>query len=140
MQAVQIKSVEANPGILGARVIESAQPAHEAEHRGIAPHPGGEPPEITEGRPAAAIRADAAHVPVDAIGVGPIGFNGDRGEAMLFNQPPRDFGAIAVELVGAVRRFAEKDGLRVTHRVEQGVVAVPVVDRLDMLADESGQI
>ena len=55
------------------------------------------------------IGAGAAHVPVDPVRVGPVCLDGHGGEPVLFNQPARHERALPVELVGAVRRFAEQD-------------------------------
>jgi hypothetical protein len=57
-------------------------------------------------------RRTPAHEAVDAVRVGPVGLDGDRGEALFVDQPPRDRGAIGVELVRAVRGFAEEHDRR----------------------------
>ena len=105
-----------------------AQPLDELDHVGVAPHPRGEAPEVGERFYGIDIVAHAAHVAVDAVGVGPIGLDRDGREAFLLDEPLRDLGALAVELVRAVGRLAEQHEARVADQVHERVVvwAAPV--------------
>lgn len=49
------------------------------------------------------------HVPVDALGVGPVGFEGYGGEAVVGDEALRDGCAGGVEFGGAVGGVAEED-------------------------------
>jgi hypothetical protein len=78
------------------------QPFHEFDDVSVTPHPGRKAPEVGERRHRVGVGAHAAHVAVDAVGIGPIGLDRDGGEAPLRDEPPRDQGALAIELVRAV--------------------------------------
>ena len=64
-------------------------------------------------------RRAVAHVAVDRGRVGPVGLDGDDGEAVLLDQPARDRRAGAVELRRAVARLAEQHDAAVGEAVEQ---------------------
>jgi hypothetical protein len=98
------------------------EPAHEVEHIGISPHPGGEPLEIGERVDGIHVGSDAAHVAIHAIGIGPVGFDGHRRETSVGDQALGDRRPLPIELVRAVRRLAEKDDLGLADAVEQRVV------------------
>lgn len=51
-------------------------------------------------------------------GVGPVGFDGDNGEAVMLDQMSGDGGAGAVEIVGAVAGFADQYDLGVGEAIE----------------------
>ena len=82
----------------------------------------GKRPKSASAWTASSSRLVAAYVAVDAVRVGPVGLNGDGGESLLGDQPPRDECPLAVELVGAVRRFAEQHDARVANVFEKGVI------------------
>ena len=63
-----------------------------------------------------AFTADEA---IDAVGVGPIRFDGDGVESSLLDESAGDVRALRVELVGAVRRLSEKDDLRSIESLQQ---------------------
>ena len=66
--------------------------------------------------------AFTANVPIHAVGVRPIGFNGYRAEAFLDDQTLGDLRALVIEVVGAVRSLAEEDESRIANEVEQWAV------------------
>ena len=61
-------------------------------------------------------------VTVHPIGIGPVSLDGDRVEAELVDQSPGETGALSVELVRPVRRFADHDDVPVPNQFEQRVV------------------
>ena len=124
VEAVEIEAVE--PGGIGgiAAVVVRAQPADEVEHLGVAPHPGREALKAAQRLLGVRVLAGPADVAVDAVGVGPVGLDGDAGETLLLDQPAGDQGALAVELVGAVRGLAEQDEAGVADLLQQRVVVV----------------
>jgi hypothetical protein len=101
-----------------------AQPVDELEDHGVAPHPGREALEVRKRIGAAGVVAEAAHIAVDAVRVGPVGLDRDGVEAALDDQPPRDRGALAVEVVAAVRRLAEQREAGAGEQLDQGRVVV----------------
>src|SRR4029079_12603318 len=85
-----------------------------------------------------ALAADEA---VDAIGVGPVGFDGDGVEAFLADQPPRDLRADRVELVRAVRRFADEHEARVADEIHERIeVAHRAGERLQRWTDRGDDL
>ena len=64
----------------------------------------------------------ARHVAVDAVGVGPVALDRDRGEAALGDQALGDAGALTVELVRSVAGLPEQDDPRVADQRKQRVV------------------
>jgi hypothetical protein len=125
---VEVQAIEPNfRAARGERVVVIAEPADEVEDVGVAPHPGGEAEEVAErvdgGRVVAGVLDEAVH----AVGVGPVGFDGDGGEAFLFDQPAGEEGAVAVELVRAVGGLADEDVAGVADGREEGVVVVVCV-------------
>ena len=61
-----------------------------------------------------------AHIGIDARRIGPIGFDGDDGKAVLLDQALRDGGTGAVEFRSAVRGLAQEHDFGVGKAVEQG--------------------
>lgn len=59
-----------------------------------------------------------AHVPVDALGVRPVGFEGYGGEAVVGDEALRDGCARGVEFRGAVRGVPEEDDAVAGEEVE----------------------
>ncbi len=86
------------------------------------PHPSGEALEVAERFAGGGIGADTAHIAVDAIGGGPVGFDGHGAEAFVFDEQAGEPGALAVDLVGAVRGRAQEPHARVADGGEQGGV------------------
>ena len=123
VQAVEIESVEADRRHVGGQsVVPFAQPGHELDDVGVPPHPGREPAEVRERLFREFVVVLAPHESVDAVGVGPVALDGDRGEPLLGDQPLRDLGARTVELVGSVGRLADQDEARLRRPLEQRVV------------------
>ena len=123
-EAVEIEPVEARarPGV---RLVVRAQPRDEVEDDVVAPHPRGEALEVRERLVGARVVALAAHVAVDAVGVRPIGFDGNRVETLFRDEPARDRGALAVELVGAVGGLADQHEASAPEPLDQPVVIAP---------------
>src|SRR6185503_6314342 len=90
VEAVEVESVEADL-LLGPErpLIAVAHPAHEVEDVGVAPHPRGEAAEVAERTDGVKIAPLAADVAVDAQAVRPVALDGDGGEALLLDEPPR---------------------------------------------------
>ena len=125
-KAVQVEAVEADPSIGRLRVVVRAEPADEIEDVGVAPHPGGEAPEAGQRFDGIRVCAGATNVAVHAIGVGPVGFDGDGGEPFLGDQPLRDQRAFPVELVCAVAGFADHHDTCVADARQKRVVVVGI--------------
>jgi hypothetical protein len=109
--AVQVEAVEADTRRRRQRRVVGVQPLDELDDDGVAPHPGREALEVGERCGGVGIVAEAADVAVDAVRVGPVGR--DRVEATLGDQPPPQCRALAIEVVAAVRRFADQREARV---------------------------
>src|SRR5882724_3975277 len=107
-----------------------AQPVDEFKNVFIAPHPGGEAFEIVERGFGAGVIAQAPDEAVDTIGVRPVRLDRDRGKALFGDKTLRDCGALTIEIVSAMRRFAEKNEVRVPDQSKQGVVVVSVSGEL----------
>ena len=123
VEAVEVEAVEADAlAPRRERLVVAAQPLGELDDHAVAPHPGGEALETAERLFGLFVSALAAHVAVDAVSVRPVGLDGDGVEAFLNDQPLSDFGALAVELVRAVRRLAQKHEARFAHQLQQRVV------------------
>ncbi len=76
---------------------------------------------------------------VHAIAVGPVALDCDEGKAALFHESTRDGRAPAIELGGAVRRFAEKDVTGVADPVEERIEIRRRAEWLRRLADRVGE-
>ena len=123
VHAVEIEAEEAGFGLpLGERVIVSAQPADEVEDVGVAPHPCRKALKSIQGLGGIDVLAEALHVAVDAVGVGPVRFDGDGAEAFLANETLSDQCAVAVELMGSVGGFSDEYEASISDEVEQAVV------------------
>ncbi len=61
---------------------------------------------------------------VDAIGVGPVGLDGDGVESLLTDQALGDLRPFPIELVRAVRGLADQNETGVTDQFQQGIVIV----------------
>ena len=57
---------------------------------------------------------------VDPVGVGPVRFDRNGIESSFLDQTPRDGGALCVEFMGTMRRFADKDDLRMSEMLQEG--------------------
>jgi hypothetical protein len=63
------------------------QPRHEVDHVGVPPDPRREAPKVGERLPSIGVVAQATHVTVDAIGVGPVTLDGHGREALVGDEP-----------------------------------------------------
>ena len=106
------------------RVIAGSQPLDERQHVAVSPHPRGEAAEVREGGVGVRVVRQAHDVAIHPIGVGPVRFHRDRGEAALVDQPPGDARPLPVEVVRAVRGLADQDDAAVTDEIQQPVVVV----------------
>ena len=70
-----------------------------------------------------------AHVAIDAQRVRPVALDRDAREAVVLDQPARQLRAEVIELVRAVRGFAEQYDVRVGEQIEQLIDLVVAVDR-----------
>ena len=112
-EAVEIEPVETDLA-LRMLVVPFTEPAHERQHLGVAPHPRREPLEAGQRGVGVAVVAFAAHEAVDAIRIGPVRFDRDRGQAVMLNEVFRDARAKVIEVLRAVRRFTDRDRARPT--------------------------
>ncbi len=89
MQAVKIQTVEAGLPQRARLValVACAQPFHKISDHGVAPHPGGKPLESAKRLVSVGVLAEAANVPIDPVGVGPVRLGGYRTKALLLDQP-----------------------------------------------------
>ena len=112
-QAVEVETVEAGlrPSVAEG-VVSRSQPLDEPAHVTVAPHPRREPLEVGECRRCIDVGGLAHHVAVDSIGVGPVGLDGDRVEALLVDQTLRDARSFAIEIVRAVVASPSSTSLR----------------------------
>jgi hypothetical protein len=122
VQAVEVESVEADPRRGVAFTVVRAQPVDERTHLGVAPHPCREPFEAGERGVCIGILAIAPHVAVHAVRIGPVSLDRHRGEAFFPDEAARDLGAHCVELVRAVRGFADEHDACAADALEQRVV------------------
>ena len=118
VQAVEVEPVKTDFLLGRHSAVVSAQPPHEVEHIGVAPHPGREAPEPRKSFGGVGVVRLAAHIAIDPIGVGPVRFHRDGGEALLPDQPLGDLGALPVELVRPVRRLSEQRPRRGIENVD----------------------
>src|SRR5207253_311519 len=85
-------------------LIPRAEPLNESVDFDIAPHPRRKAPERRlDTRP----WRPMPHMAIDDSGVRPIGLRRNDGETVPLDQAPRDRGARAIELRGAVACFAQ---------------------------------
>jgi len=85
----------------------------------VAPHPARKAVEVAERCFRVRIVAGGADPAVDAIRIGPVGFDGDDVETGSGDERFRQLGAGLVELVGAVRGFADQHQAGAADRVEE---------------------
>ena len=121
-KAVEIEPIEAGTRRRRHPVVVRPEPADKIEDVGVAPHPGREATEITERLLGILVDTRASHVPVDAVGVGPVGLDGHGGEALLLDEAPRDERPFAIKLVRPVRRLTEQHDTRVADPMDERVV------------------
>jgi len=145
IQAVEVHAVHAGARRCGGKgLVPAAEPAEKLEHGGIPPHPGGEALEAGEGR----LRIVVSSRPrpaAGAVGIGPVRLPDHAREPQLRDESLRDPGALAIDVVAAVRRLAEEHEARIaSHPQERVVVALAAAqevrrgaDRVDELAVHS---
>ncbi len=121
-QAVQVQPVESGALLHRQRLVMGSQPPDEVEHIGVAPHPGRKSAEVGKRLHGVRVSARPSHVAIDAIGVGPVGFDRHGRKSLLDNQPASDERALSIEFVRAVRRFAEEHDTRISDALDQRVV------------------
>src|SRR5919109_4927125 len=102
----------------------SAEPADEVEHVRVSPHPGRKTLKSTQGLVGIGVHSNAAHVTIDSIGVWPVGFNCNRAKAFFRDEPFGEFGSLAIEIVGTMRRLADQGKTRIADEVQQSIVIV----------------
>ncbi|CKR71243.1 Uncharacterised protein [Mycobacterium tuberculosis] len=124
MQAVKIQTVEAGLPQRARLValVACAQPFHKISDHGVAPHPGGKPLESAKRLVSVGVLAEAANVPIDPVGVGPVRLGGYRTKALLLDQPLCHGGPGLVELVCAVRAFADQHDSCIADQLRQHLV------------------
>ena len=123
MKTVEIQPIETRfLPLRGGSIVEGAQPADKVQHVRISPHPQRKAPEVAQRLDAVGITARASHIPVDPIGVRPVGFDRDRRESLFSDQAFRDHGALAIEFMRAMRGFAQEHQPGIAHQLHQRIV------------------
>lgn len=135
--AVNVEATELHAVFTGALMVVAVQPVGKGFDLGVAPHPGGEAAEdmAFPGR-----RGQPSDVFVDMPCIGPVGLNGDDGEAMPLNQALRDGGPGAIEIAGAVAGFADQHHPRIRVAIEHFAERCRIErrQRLGKLAQDRG--
>ena len=124
MQTVQVQPVEAGAGALGPGSVPFAQPAQKVDDDAVAPHPSRKSREVGQRVIGGCVRSRVADPSMRAVGVRPVGFGRDRQKALFADQAFGDARALAVELVGAVRRLADQHKAGIADQVHQAVVII----------------
>ena len=120
IQTIQVETVESGFVFSGPKlVIVLAKPSNEVENVGVAPHPGGKPFEVAESFTVVSIAWIATNKAIDAIGIRPIGFDGHSRELLFCNQPLRNLRALVVELMRAMRSFANEHKSGIADAIDQ---------------------
>ena len=101
-----------------------AQPADKIEHVGVAPHPCGKAAELSQRFVGIRIRTTRVYKTVYPVGIRPVGLSGNALETFFRNQPFGDLRAPAVELMRAVRGFADQDKSGIPNKLKQRIVIV----------------
>ncbi len=121
MQRVEIQAVEPRAACRLLPLVPAAQPVDESHHHVVAPHPAGKPDEVAKRVACRRVTARQTDPAVHAIGVGPVGLDGDEIETGALDQRARDLRARLIELVRAVRRFADQHDVGIGDEIEQRV-------------------
>ena len=135
VQAIEVEAVEPRRPIALAFVVR-AEPAHEVQDVGVAPHPGRKAPETRQRLGCVAVFAASPHVAVHPPGVGPVAFDRHRPEPLFGQQPFRDLGPHPVELVGAVGSFADQNEVRLADGGQQRLEVLPGAQREGRLPND----
>src|SRR5215216_7312434 len=109
-QAVDVQPVEAYPLLLQEPVVVPPKPLGELEDLLVSPHPGRPPLEGPQHFAGAlsGVRI-ALNVAVHLVTVRPVPLRGDKGEALLSDQPLADACPPRIVLGGTVRGLPQKD-------------------------------
>jgi hypothetical protein len=121
MQAVEVDAVEADAFGRAALRVRLPQPFDEVANDGVPPHPGGKAAEVSERLLRARVLRCAAHIAIDAVCIGPVRLDCDRADGSFLDQLRRERGPHVIELVGSVRRLAEKHVFLVARAREDRV-------------------
>ena len=121
------------------RVVAGPQPLDELHDVDVAPHPRGEPLEVRQRGVGVEVEGLAQHVAVHPVGIWPVRFDGDGVEALLLDQPLRDPGPLAVEVVRPVGRLADEDVTALPDAGHQPVV-VAAIARDGRYADHASTV
>ena len=100
------------------------QPVDQFDDIGVAPHPCWKAGEVAERFNGVGVITCAAHITIDAVGVGPIRFHRNGRKAFFFNKPLSNLDPRTVELVGAMGRRAEQNEAHVADQVDKRVIVV----------------
>ena len=128
VHAVKVEPVKPGAFFQRPAQVPAAQPFHELEHDGVAPHPSGKAAKITQRDVGVFILAAPGDVAMHAKRVRPIRLQGDRAKSLFFNQPPGELRARGVKLVRAMRSFADEDALRVARFFDEPVIVTLAAD------------
>src|SRR5262249_39286761 len=106
-----VEAVEIEPIKSGVWCV-CAKPHEEVAHNRVAPHPlwkTKKAPKRVLGSTIGSGSSVTTNPTMNAMCVGPIGFDGNRIEALLDDELPRDSCALTIELVGSVRRHTKQN-------------------------------
>jgi hypothetical protein len=122
-----------------AAIVESPEPLGKFGDLAIRPHPCWPALEgVDHLFSTAAGLGIRFHVAVHAIAVGPVAFDGDEREAVLFDQSSRECRSPRVELGSPVAGFAEEDVSRLADVVDERVEVVCVPESKSLLLNALG--
>jgi len=104
VQTVEIKAVKANFLVLALvqMTIVGAEPFEKKQDILIAPHPEREALETIERFLCCCVAAYSLNIPIDTIGIGPIGFDRDGCEAFFSDQALGDDGSRIIKLMSSM--------------------------------------
>src|SRR5215216_3279577 len=121
-QAVDVQPVEAYPLLLQEPVVVPPKPLGELEDLLVGPHPGRPPLEGPQHLAGAlsGVRI-ALGVTVHLVAVRPVPLHGDKGEALLPDQPLADACPPRIVLGGTVRGLPQKDASCIPYPLQERV-------------------
>ena len=141
MHAVEIQAINARETVLRASLcIPCAQPFDEFDHDGVAPHPARETPKIAQRIIRVRVFAAAGYEPMDPECIRPIRLESDGAESFSLNQSLSELGPRFVELMRAMRRFADENALRLARHLHQRIIGGIARNRARCRADDGSRV
>src|SRR5207248_10028711 len=122
----QVHSVTTG-GVVIAR-ITFPEPSDKFHHNGVAPHPGWKTPEIAQSLLRALHLLAPCNKSVNPKCIRPIRFQRDCAKTFLCDQSPGQVLAGSIELMGAVRSFADENALCASCHFHQRIAVSRLID------------